>query len=314
VGNWSDWQGECGFVLLLDAWLFLWLAAIEEEGRAVEKQEGVADKAAPAESSSAEAGLPPAQLVVAASAGIACLGAGAVATFVTSNGAGSATLIGAGLGLVVVAFLGNRVEFLKFGGVEAHLQVATQLYRSAQDLEARGHSEAAEELRAQADRLLLQSAPAARAYEEIRRTEPAGVGRMARLYETVHKAEQYSRDEKPSADKVRSLFLKGEEGDRIFAIVLMREDPNVADVGAILDAIANSRSAFEQYQALAAAERLLPKLDPQSRGLLENALLNQTGPGGYITPTTDRWTAAQRMLAVLRGTHSGTEGRAPSTP
>jgi hypothetical protein len=137
---------------------------------------------------------------------------------------------------------------------------------------------------------------------------------MARLYETVHKAEQYSRDKKPSPDEVRSLFLKGEEGDRIFAIVLMREDPNVADVGAILDAIANSRSAFEQYQALAAAERLLPKLDPQSRGLLENALLNQTGPGGYITPTTDRWTAAQRMLAVLRGTHSGTEGRAPSTP
>jgi hypothetical protein len=83
----------------------------------VEKREGVADKAAPAEPSSAGAGLPPAQLVVAASVGIVCLGAGAVATFVTSNGAGSATLIGAGLGFVVVAFLGNRVEFLKFGGL-----------------------------------------------------------------------------------------------------------------------------------------------------------------------------------------------------
>jgi hypothetical protein len=154
VGNWSDWQGEGSSVPLLDARLSLWLAAIEDEGRAVEKREGVADKAAQAESSSAGAGLPPAQLVVAASLGIACLGAGAVATFVTSNGAGSATLIGAGLGLVVVAFLGNRVEFLKFGGVEAHLQVATQLYRSAEDLEARGHSEAAEELRAQANRLL----------------------------------------------------------------------------------------------------------------------------------------------------------------
>jgi hypothetical protein len=229
-----------------------------------------------------EAGLPIAQQIVAAAIGAACLAVGAIATFLSSNGAGSATLIGVGLGLLVLAFLGNRLELLKLGGFEVRVRAAEHLYGRAHDLDLRGLSDVADKFRAQADDLLL------------------GQRRTARLNETVHKAEDYSRQYHPSAADVRALFRKGEETDRTIALVLMREDPTVADFDAILDGITSSRSAFEQYQALAAAERLLPDLDPESRGLLRKALLEQTGPGGWIKPDEDRSPAAQRMLAALQ--------------
>ena len=46
--------------------------------------------------------------------------------------------------------------------------------------------------------------------------------------------------------------------------------------------------ASEQYQALAAAEKLLPGLSGEPLEFLYDALMKQTGPGGWIKETTDR--------------------------
>ncbi len=263
-------------------------------------------QAASARRSDDGAGLPMAQRVVVTTLGVGCVALGAVATFTTSNGAGSATLVGGGLGLIVVAFLGNRLESLKFGGVEATIRAAEHLYVRADDLAADGHDEQADTLRAEADRLLMRAAPDARAYETLRRTEAPGPRRTARFSEVVRKAQQYSREHRPGADSVRSMFLKGEDGDRVFALVLMQEDPSAADLEAILEAIGASRSAFEQYQAVVAAERLVRiGLDRQSRGRLRDALTEQLGPGGWINPTTGRWTIVQRTLAALQDSGDG---------
>jgi hypothetical protein len=73
------------------------------------------------------------------------------------------------------------------------------------------------------------------------------------------------------------------------ALVLIREDPDAANFDAVFDGIVHSRSDFEHYMAIDAAEWLLRTgLDPSSRGCLRDSLLAQTGPGGWIDPTTDR--------------------------
>jgi hypothetical protein len=251
--------------------------------------------------STIESALPKPRRIFAAVIGIGCLVAGGFATFVTSNGAGSAALLGTGLGLLVVAFLGNRLTSLKFGGLEATLQAAEYLYTSARNLEEDGYPEVADRLRSEAERLVLRAAPHARAYEDLRRTEPPGPERTAHMYEElVRKAREYSHEHRPSAGAVRQMFLGGEPGDRVFALVLMQEDPDAADFDSILNGIEHSCSAFEQYQAVDAAERRLRAgLDEQSRLRLRAALMEQTGPGGWITSETGRWKFAQRMLADL---------------
>ena len=107
--------------------------------------------------------------------GIATLAAGGVATFLSSNGAGSAGLVAGGVVLLLFVFLGGQLESLKVGNVEFHLrEAARQLATQAADLEANGDLEAAGRLREEAQRLLLHASPAARAYEELRRTSPSG--------------------------------------------------------------------------------------------------------------------------------------------
>jgi len=57
------------------------------------------------------------------------------------------------------------------------------------------------------------------------------------------------------------MFSAGGDGERIYALALMREDPEAGNVDCILDAIRCSRSAFEQGQALRTAIDLVPRLD-----------------------------------------------------
>ena len=246
-------------------------------------------------------GLPMVERIIVAVAALACLAAGGVATFVTTNGPGSATLIAGGIGLLVVAFLGGRLESFKFGGVEATLHAAEQLYGRAETLEAGGDHVAAGRLRSEAHRLLLQVAPDVWAYEDLRRMQPPGPERTARMHDAAVLKALSSRRHRPSAEAVNGMFLKGEDGDRVFALVLMREDPDAASLDSILDGIVASRSAFEQYLAVEAAERLVQTgLDDQSRARVRRALLAQTSPGGWIKPTTDRWPLAQRLLGIAR--------------
>jgi hypothetical protein len=231
--------------------------------------------------------------------GVAALVAGGLATLISANGAGSAGLVAAGAALVLFVLLGDRIEWLKFGNVEFHLREAARgLTRQAAYLEAQGDTEAAEQLRDEARRLLAHASPAARAYEELRRTRPPGAQRVIELSRIVSDARQYSRAEHPPADAVREIFGGG-DGERVYALALMEEDPDVGDLESILDAISHSRSAFEQRQALAAALQVAPQLGPADKAQLSEAVRQQLAPGGHIARSTDRLRVARQLLSVL---------------
>lgn len=237
---------------------------------------------------------------VGAVLGIAILTAGGAATFLTSNGAGSAGLVAAGVALLGFVLLGDRLELLKVGNLEFHLrEAAHELTRQAAGLEAIGDSEMAERLRAEARRLLRHVSPAALAYEELRQTSAPGPQRIMELSKIVEDAREYAQREHPSGEAVREVFLSGGDGERVYALALMREDPAAGDVECILDAVLRSRSAFEQGQALHAALKLAPRIGTADRSRLAEAVHQQLGPGGHIGKSTDRRGLASQLLKEL---------------
>jgi hypothetical protein len=76
----------------------------------------------------------------------------------------------------------------------------------------------------------------------------------------VNEAKQYSKNQHPSAEAVRDMFKRGGDGDRVYALVLMQEDPATGNLAYVLNTISRSRSAFEQYQSVYTAFKMLPNL------------------------------------------------------
>jgi hypothetical protein len=72
--------------------------------------------------------------VGAAVVGLAALAAGAVAVFATADGTGSAALVAAGVALLALAILGERIESLDTPGVKL------KLYQASRRLSARSLS------------------------------------------------------------------------------------------------------------------------------------------------------------------------------
>lgn len=60
-------------------------------------------------------------------------------------------------------------------------------------------------------------------------------------------------------DQLRELF-KGDDGDRIVALGRMQGNLDAADFHSAIEAIVDSRSAFEQYQGIVLTEQLVPRL------------------------------------------------------
>lgn len=235
---------------------------------------------------------------VAAFLGLAVLALGAVATFRSANGAGSAALVVGGLALLILGGLGDRIELLKVGNVEFHVRAAArQLIRRADELELQGDTAGAEHLRGEAERLLLQASPAARRYEELRRTRPSGRQRNVEFRELVDEARKFSREKHPSADVVRSMFERGGDGDRVYALVLMHEDSAAGDLSCVVEAISASRSAYEQYWALRTAEKMVRRLNSSERKQLADAIRQEMGR--YLTPSSDRYGMAQNILYTI---------------
>jgi hypothetical protein len=237
---------------------------------------------------------------LAALLGMSVLAAGAVATFMSANGAGSAALVVGGVALLLSVMLGDRLESLKVGNVEFRLrEAALQLTQQAVVLEAHGDLDAAERLRQEAGQLLLQASPAVRAYEELRRVRPHGAERLADLNRLIDGAKEYSRRNRPSAEAVSEMFSSGGDGERVYALALMEADPETSDVDCILDSISHSRSAFEQGQALRVALRILARLDSSDRGRLSDAIQQQLRSDGHIEHSTERRRLAEQILAAL---------------
>jgi hypothetical protein len=141
--------------------------------------------------------------------------------------------------------------------------------------------------------LRRQTRTIATVYERTREEQASGAARTAELEAQISKAREGARTGNRSAAEVAALFKDGSDGERIAALGLMQGNHELADASAMVDGIARSRSAFEQWHALLLALELWDTLGEPSRTRILDAIGREMEPGGYIEPGTDRYGIAR---------------------
>jgi hypothetical protein len=81
---------------------------------------------------------------------------------------------------------------------------------------------------------------------------------------------------------------------RVLTLGLMQGDPSLADGATILSAIADSRSANEQFQGLKLALLCWHNLTKTEKHAIQSAVTDNP----YIQPGTDRQPLADKLLAL----------------
>jgi hypothetical protein len=139
-------------------------------------------------------------------------------------------------------------------------------------------------------------------YERLRRGMPTGPTRTFEMTRLVTRARRSADELRLSPTEIESLFRES-DGGRIIALALIANRPDASLLSLVHEAITSSKSAFEQYQALLAAQSLVTKthLSHAERERLRAAINDQMTPGGqgYIVPNSDRWSVAQSILLQL---------------
>ncbi|WP_437310777.1 formylglycine-generating enzyme family protein [Sorangium sp. So ce388] len=164
--------------------------------------------------------------------------------------------------------------------------------------------------------LLDRLEASARRYEEIRRTMPGGTSRTDEMDELVHELRVTLQNAGLTPEELSARFNAGGDGDRIVAIsgVLVAPDPACFDL--VRRGIASSRSAFEQYWAIVAAERMLEKLDRRSLEALRTALEHQMSgvPGARLKNASARRRGARDLLKGIRNLLGESPSEAATRP
>jgi len=143
-------------------------------------------------------------------------------------------------------------------------------------------------VRDELEALRVLAEPIARPYEELRDEVASGWERTAVMEKHIAAARSQASGGGHTRNEVAELFFSGSPGERIFALGLMQGRHSLAHVDAILDAVTDSRSAFEQYHALLLVLRMWDSLDNGSQRRLLAAIDAQSAPGKHIRPGSDR--------------------------
>lgn len=201
--------------------------------------------------------------------GAAILLAGVLAVFLTSNPAGSASLVTLGALVIGVALFSERIESLEFGGARMQLRdLAKQRFSLARQAEREGDAVAASRLRRQAHGFQRLAGT----YARIRRSTAGGPSRTRILDEVVAQASRLAAETEFDPPDVWSWFDEGDEGARVIALGLMQGDERLRDFFCALDGIESSRSAFERYHALVVARQMAGGLTDLERDWLAAAV------------------------------------------
>lgn len=170
-----------------------------------------------------------------------------------------------------------------------------QQVRHRAELQVASLSPGAEEARARLDQL-------AQDYEELRRSMPAGQERTYKMTSLVAEARALARSAGYSPAEIRDLFQNGSDGERITALALIQAHPRTELSDVALQAVGNSRSAFEQYQGLRVIDSLAYLLTEDAKGSVIDIIQDQRRavPGKHITKGTDRWQLSERILSKIR--------------
>src|SRR6266699_449148 len=233
-------------------------------------------------------------------AGAAMFSGGVAAVFATSNGGGSAALITVGAALALVAALGDRVEALELGSAKLGLRdLARDRFALARVKEAEGDAPAAAELRHQA--LALERL--ANEYAHRRRTMRGGPRRTGILEHIMRQLALLAKEHQFDPVDVWDWFNRGKPEARITAIGLMHGDRQIRDLFVALDAIEDSRSAFEQFHGLRLAHEMLPDLSSLERLWLRETI-ERARRSRRFRRDSDRWRMSDAVLANLSALQS----------
>lgn len=156
-------------------------------------------------------------------------------------------------------------------------------------------------------------------YEKVREENPQGSRRTLLMTRILTEVRGLAAQTDPDPESVRGLFQSG-AGGRVIALAWISAHPDPQLVDLVIEGVAHAKTAFEQYQALRTAELLVTLLDERPRAALRSAIEDQMsgGEGKFITPDTDRWSVAGRVLqhmGVVRlpgGPDEVAEGQSPT--
>ena len=109
------------------------------------------------------------------------------------------------------------------------------------------------------------------AYELTRRQDPSRE-RTLRMTTLMAEARAAARATPLPMIDLRHMLASEADGERVIALALAQDQPDPRLFDLIVRTILESRSAFEQYQALGAVLELVPALDSQQQSGLRRAL------------------------------------------
>jgi hypothetical protein len=230
---------------------------------------------------------------------------GTVAVFTTNNSTGSAALVVAGSVVSLLAVFAEKIHTVDVGGIRVIMaaEAALQSLSAAETAELQGRTDAAAELRGQAERLLADSiGPIAEKYEQIRREQPRGPARTADIDRLLTDPENTRQmiDRYRDTTTVEALYDSGRGGSRIEAIKAMELRPEITSPRVLLDALRHPERGIEQYQSLLAIEAALTlgHLPEAEQSSLRTAIKDAVSQGSWPVDS-DRRMLAERILRDL---------------
>ena len=122
--------------------------------------------------------------------------------------------------------------------------------------------------------------------------------RTAALEAQMEQARAAARTGEFDGEEIEDLFRTGTEGERIYALAVLLEHPDLASSNLVLDGVRDSRSRFEQYYSLVLADLVEPRLAPEQKRTLQKVLRDQTD-SGLVPADGDRGRVATRILRRL---------------
>lgn len=203
---------------------------------------------------------------------LAALVGGAVAVVATDRGTASLLLLTLGVVLLLVSWIGPRVQLESFGMLGAQLRVREVVAQRARIWQAAvPEAEVAERSRRQAATLQTLDG-LVDLYTYIRANQLAGDDRTRALDEVARRMQAEAGSTEFDPPEVGTWFRNGNDALRVVALNVMIARPECQELLAALAAIGQPRSPFEQYYGLRLAHAMAPRLGALDRKLLEQAV------------------------------------------
>lgn len=156
--------------------------------------------------------------------------------------------------------------------------------------------------RGNVDEMIEKISEKAKLYEATRSKIKPGVKRTLEMEKIVSEIRSMSVGKQEETAKALPRLIEDDSaGSRITTLGLLQARPDPQYLPFLLSAIGHSKSAFEQFHALYASYKMLPRLNAEQKKELKAAIEEQrgTGPEQYINPGTDRWVLSENILKKL---------------